>query len=168
MTTYSNGCIYVCDANKSAKYDIKKDEIIENPEEAAEVFAINYIHETSEDGNTLYITNLNTNEKKEITIEKIAETCPEIKEFLDIYGDKKVFVDGVDVTAFAFQNSFSGRHNYMRLKVIDGELFITLHLVNRLPFSFPVVLKFDFEAETFEFCVAGDDNTAFVPIPIVK
>lgn len=166
LTTYSNGCIYVCDANKSVKYDIKKDELIENPEEAAEVFTVKYVYETSEDENTLYITDLNTNEQKEITFEKIAESCPEIKEFLDIYGDKKFIVDGGKLTSYTFENSFGG--DFEPLKVIDGKLFITINVMNVWMVDFPVVLKYDFETETFEFCVAGDSNTVANPVPIVK
>ena len=54
------------------------------------------------------------------------------------------------------------------LKEIDGVLYLTVTFRGKIGIEYPVVLKFDYDAETFEFCVAGDYDTAMIPIPIVK
>lgn len=160
VSTYYDKCIYVRDYTHCVKYDIINDTVAENPLDADDAFALNYSYYTAEDLKSVTIKNLSDGSSKVITLADIADSSPEIQEIVARYSNKKPLFEEETRTEEAF-------HDFSMVE-IDGELYVVISTRNLMGMFLPLLLKYDYEANTFEFCVAGNGNTSYEPIAVVK
>jgi len=86
--------------------------------------------------------------------------CSPYKSLQFYFNNKKPLFEEETRTEEAF-------HDFSMVE-IDGELYIVISTRNLMGMFLPLLLKYDYEANTFEFCVAGNGNTSYEPIAVVK
>lgn len=158
---YDRGALYLKDSLRCVKYCIAESTVSEI--EGCDVFQIDYTYKVSGDGKSAVVKNLNDKTEKILTIKQIDASCKEIKELIDVCGEKNTFLGGYRCAEMP-----RAYPKYSRLiNNIDGVLYVTVTIKNPSGTLTPIVLLYDYQNETFEFCVAGDEDSMGVVIPIL-